>query len=71
MGVLERQRDRRHRFGERLLVEPGLEDRLDAFVGERLQGLRAVAGRFQPPRAVLAAEPEDSQTGPVALDHAR
>ena len=52
MVVLERQRDRRNRLGERLLVQSGLENRLDTLVSERLQRLSPAAGGLEPHRTV-------------------
>ena len=54
--------------GERLVLQPVFEDGLDALVTERVQRQRASTGRLQPGRSVLFAQPQDAQTGPVALD---
>ena len=51
----------------RLLVEPMLEDRLDRSVGPGADVETAVASRFQPGGAVLAAKTKDANAGPIAL----
>ena len=67
MVVLDRERDGRGRLRERLLVEPGLEDRLDTLVGDRVDRLGAMTRRFQPRRAVEAFQPQHPEARAIAL----
>jgi hypothetical protein len=46
------------RIRERLLVQPGLQDRLDAAVAGRLEVKRAATGGLEPVRAVSLSQPE-------------
>jgi hypothetical protein len=47
MRVIHGEQARDARLRERLLVEAGLENRLDTFVGEGSQGLRPLTGGFE------------------------
>ena len=51
----------------RVLVELGLEDRLDALAGGRADRQRPAAGGLQPGLAIVAGEVEQPQAGAVAL----
>ena len=67
VGVSNRRvRDRSR--GQRLVLQPVLQDGVNALVAERVQRQGADTGRLQPCRSVLFAQPQDAQTGPVALD---
>lgn len=65
MRVIHRARGARLR--ERLLVEAGLENRLDTFVGEGPQGLSPLTGGFESRPPILPAQAQHAQTGPIAL----
>jgi len=67
MVVCDRQRDRRSRIEERLLVQSGLYNGLPTFLGERLQRLSPPAGGFQPRRAVVSFQPQDPEARALAL----
>src|SRR5262252_7178777 len=55
-------------FGvQRLAVEPGLQDRLDAAVAEGAHRQRPLAGGLHALGAVAVAEPDDAQAGAIAL----
>ena len=49
------------------LSSPCFEDRLDRSVGPGADVETAVASRFQPGGAVLAAKTKDANAGPIAL----
>src|SRR6266852_4128960 len=61
------RRDRRGAAGQRLAVQPGAQDRLDAAVGVRAQRQRPGAGGLGAVVAVAAGQADDAQHGPVAL----
>ena len=66
VGVSNRRvRDRSR--GQRLVLQPVLQDGVNALVAERVQRQGAEAGRLQPRCSVLFAQPQDAQAGPIAL----
>lgn len=67
MRMVHRERARGARLREGLLVEAGLENRLHTFVGEGPQGLGPLTGGFESRVAILPAQAQHAQTGPVAL----
>ena len=67
MGVLERQRDRRTRLGERLLVQSGFQDRLDTLIGDRVDRLSPTTRRLEPHGAVVSFQPQDPEARAIAL----
>ena len=50
-----------------LLIEPGFEDRFNAFIGTRPDGERPSAGRFEALCTIAFAQPHETQTRTEAL----
>src|SRR4030042_4329967 len=66
VGVLNRCE--RSRSRQWLSLQPVPEDGLEALIVGGAQSQAAGTGRLQPCRSVFFAQPQDAQTGPVALD---
>ena len=67
MVVGDREGDRRNRLGKRLLIESGLENRLDTLVGDRVDRLGPTTRRFEPRGAVGSFQPQDPEARAIAL----
>lgn len=67
MVMGDRQRDRRNRLDERLLVQSCFEDRLDTLVGDRVDCLGTTTRRLQPRGAVVSFQPQNPEAGAIAL----
>ncbi|MBV6471741.1 MAG: hypothetical protein NBKEAIPA_03681 [Nitrospirae bacterium] len=67
MVVCNWEGDRRNRLGERLLIESGLEDRLDTLVGDGVNRLGAATRGLHPRWAVEAFQPQDPEARAIAL----